>query len=51
MRYQWVCNQTNRVVEVSRSIEDRDLPPEEEGEWERIYTAPAFIGPKNKGNW
>lgn len=50
MRYVWKCSKTDKVVEVDRPVSKRDVPPDEPGEWVRMYTTPPrYKG--SKGNW
>lgn len=36
--YTWKNTQTGREVEIWNRMEDCNVPPAEEGEWERVYS-------------
>lgn len=40
--YIWENKKTGEVKEVLASINDRDIPPDEEEGWERLLVMPAF---------
>lgn len=40
MIYEWKDQKSGKVVEVQRSVADRDIPPEYEGEWARVVSKP-----------
>ena len=39
--YTWRNILTDEYVEIRHTIADRDTPPDEEGEWERVMEMPA----------
>jgi hypothetical protein len=65
MRYYWKDKHTEITVEVNRPHTESQVPPDKEeaveqgmeveayaeAEWEKQYSAPAFVGPKSKGYW
>lgn len=38
MQYEWVNKKTGEVVTVERKIADYKVPPDDSGDWERIFT-------------
>ncbi len=40
--YVWKNRETGELVETFNSIANRDVPPEEPGDWERAITPPNF---------
>jgi len=51
MIYEWKDRNTGKIVEVQRSIADRDVPPEDDGDWVRIIskTTTPFEHLRDKG--
>ena len=56
--YEWKCKKCEQVEVLVVKIDEYDIPPtteckcEDEGDWERFLSqAPAFSGPRGKGNW
>ncbi len=65
MQYLWKDKNTGISVEISRPLKESDSVPDKDealavgmevedyahADWEKLIQAPAFLGPKGKGNW
>ena len=63
--YLWLDKNSDKQITISRKIAEMDNAPDKDecleqgmlveefayADWERLLEAPAFTGPKNKGNW
>lgn len=49
MTYEWLDEDTGRVVEVNRPVSEYDRPPDEPGNWKPLISIPAIGAVKGAG--